>query len=82
MNNLVNNSSFYGGQSNNNELLNNNQTQQNSATNIMPNTSNGKIEDAIKDYICRYRIDESRFIDFIEEFVSTGLNPNIRQTMV
>lgn len=43
MNNLVNNSSFYGGQSNNNELLNNNQTQQNSATNIMPNTSNGKI---------------------------------------
>ena len=47
---------------------------------------NGKrspeMEDAIKDYIRRYRIDESRFIDFIEEFVSTGLNPNIRQTMV
>ena len=47
---------------------------------------NGKrspeMEDAIKDYIRRYRIDESRFIDFIEEFVSTGLNPNLRNDTV
>lgn len=47
---------------------------------------NGKrspeMEDAIKDYIRRYRIDESRFIDFIEKFVSTGLNPNLRNDTV
>lgn len=47
---------------------------------------NGKrsseMEDAINDYIRRYRIDESRFIDFIEEFVSTGINPNLRNDTV
>ena len=47
---------------------------------------NGKrspeMEDAIKDYIRRYRIDESRFIDFIEKFVSTGLTPNLRNDTV